>query len=123
MKVSENGVVSIRAGTGKKGEDDFSDFAFKEGTTAVLKIQDIYLQEKGKEALKKKTESAEVPAAAKVAGGAKGKKKAASKSAGKAAKAAPKSEEKPEAEVSAKVGKILKYTPSKSAGKKEGTTP
>jgi hypothetical protein len=120
--VGENGVVNLKGAAAKKGDEDFSDFSFKEGTTAVLKIQDIYLQEKGKEALKKKTEVHEAPVAPKVAGGAKGKKKAGAKSAAKATKAA-KSEDKPEAsgEVGAKVGKILKYTPSKSAGKKEGT--
>ena len=74
--------------------------------------------------MKKKTEKEDAPAAPKVAGGAKGKKKAASKSAGKAAKATgKKSAEKtaPAGEVSKRVDKILKYTPSKSAGKKEGT--
>jgi hypothetical protein len=88
-----------------------------------LKIQDIYLQEKGKDALKKKTEKEETAAAPKVAGGVKGKKKAQSKSAAKAAKAAKgtvavsgkKSAEKTAAagEVSKSVDKILKYTPSK----------
>lgn len=52
-----------------------------------MKIQDIFIQEKGKEAFKKKTEKEEVPAAPRVGGGAKGKKKAASKSAAKVAKA------------------------------------
>ena len=45
----EGGIV--KAGTGK-GED-FSEFSFKEGTTQVLKLQDIFVQEKGKDALKK----------------------------------------------------------------------
>jgi len=50
-----------------------------------------------------------------VKGGAKGKKKAASKGKGKSVK---KSVE-PAGEVRQTVGKILKYTPNKSAGKKE----
>jgi hypothetical protein len=38
-KVSEKGVVSLK---GKKGDEEFDDFSFKEGNTAVLKVSDIY---------------------------------------------------------------------------------
>lgn len=69
------------------------------------------MTEKGKDALKKLTEHGE--GHAKVKGGAKGKKKAAAKK-GKAAKKSVES-----AEVRKSVDKIIKYTPSKSAGKKE----
>ena len=55
--------------------------------------------------------------APKVKGGAKGKKKAASKAAKKGGKKSVEST----GEVRKTVDKILKYTPSKSAGKKEGT--
>jgi len=108
-KVEAQGVVSLK---GEKG--DFSDFSFKEGNTNVVKLQDIFIQEKGKDALKKLDEHQAQPAAAKVKGGAKGKKKAASKSK--------KVEKKSEStDVRKQVGKIVKYTPSKSAGKKDGT--
>jgi hypothetical protein len=66
----------------------------------------------------KKLSAADQPSAPKVKGGAKGKKKAASKSAAK--KGVKKSAE-PAGEVRKTVDKILKYTPSKSAGKKDGT--
>jgi len=109
VKVEEAGVVAIKAGKG-----DFSDYSFKEGNTNVVKMQEIFTQEKGKEALKKLEASEHPGAAPKVKGGAKGKKKAASKAAKKGAKKG--------ASVSAEsktVEKVLKYTPSKSAGKKE----
>jgi hypothetical protein len=92
------GIVKIGSGKG----DDFSDFSFKEGTTATLSLKDIFVQEKGKDASPAKDTSA-VP---KVKGGSKGKAKAAKKSAEK--KAASKS-----------VEKVIKYTPSKSAAKKD----
>ncbi len=77
MKVEGQGVVNIK---GDKG--DFSDFAFKEGSTHTVPLQDIFIQEKGKDALKKLTTSeAHSHSAPKVKGGAKGKKKAGSKSA------------------------------------------
>ena len=112
----EGGIV--KAGSGK-GEE-FSEFTFKEGTTAVLKLQDIFVQEKGKEALKK-LETAEPTATVaqpKVKGGAKNKKKALSKSAAKEKKT---KKSTGGSEVRKSVDKILKYTPSKSAAKKEPT--
>jgi len=48
--------VNLKGGAGKKGDEEFSDFTFREGTTQVLKLQDIYIQEKGKDALKKVTD-------------------------------------------------------------------
>ena len=81
-----------------------------------MKFQDIFIQEKGKDALKKLNEAEAHPAAAKVKGGAKGKKKAASKAKAKGGKKSAES-----GDVRKHVDKILKYTPSKSAGKKEGT--
>lgn len=86
-KVEDKGVVSLKGTGGKKGDDEFADFAFREDNTPVMKMQDIYIQEKGKDALKKRTEP-ETVAAPKVKGGAKGKKKAASKSAAKAGRGA-----------------------------------
>lgn len=126
-KVEEKGVVNMKGGAAKKGDDEFTDFTFKEGSTNVLKMQDIFIQEKGKEALKKVTEQHETAQAApKVKGGAKGKKKAASKAAAKERAAGKKSVESSTAaaagDIQKKVSKVLKYTPSKSAGKKE-TTP
>lgn len=109
-KVESQGVVGIK---GDKG--DFSDFSFKEGTTQTVKLQDIFIQEKGKDALKKLNDTEAHPVA-KVKGGAKGKKKAASKGKAKTGKKSVES-----AEVRKQTDKILKYTPSKSAGKKEGT--
>jgi hypothetical protein len=102
----EGGIVKASAGKG----DDFAEFSFKEGTTAVVALKDILVQEKGKDALPKAGEHAAVP---KVKGGAKGAKKAASKSAAKEKKAAA------SADVKKTVEKVIKYTPSKSAGKKE----
>lgn len=96
----------VRAGTGK-GED-FSEFSFKEGNTAVVSLKDIYVQEKGKEGVKAEPAAA-VP---KVKGGAKGKGKAASKSATKAAAGG---------EVRKSVDKVIKYTPSKSQSAKKET--
>lgn len=105
----EGGIVRASAAKG----DDFSDFSFKEGNTPVLSIKDIYVQEKGAAAAK----TAETGAAPRVKA-VKGAKKASSKSTGKAQKAsARKSAEG--AEVKKTVEKVLKYTPSKSAGKKE----
>lgn len=49
----EGGIV--KCGT-QKG-DEFADFSFKEGNTAVLKIQDVYVQEKGKDAYKRLQEA------------------------------------------------------------------
>jgi hypothetical protein len=75
-----DGVVRATAGKG----EEFSDFSFKEGHTAALSNKEIYVLEKGKDALKRIEESHEHPSAAPKVKGAKGKKKAASKSAGKA---------------------------------------
>lgn len=93
-----------------KGEE-FSDFSFKEGNTATVRIQDIFVQEKGQAALKRITETTE--AVAPRVKGVKGKKKAASKSAKKAAPA------KREPSGAKSVDKIIKYTPNKSSSKKE----
>ena len=41
----------VRTGTNKG--DEFTDFSFKEGNTQVVRIQDIFIQEKGKDALKR----------------------------------------------------------------------
>ena len=111
-KVEERGVVSLKGGAGKKGDEEFNDFAFKEGNTQVLKLQDIYKQEKGVEAFKRKSEKGESSAAPRV-GGAKGKKKAASKAKAKGKKSTS------AGEVRTSVEKVVSYTPSK--GKK--TTP
>jgi len=97
---------------GDKG--DFSDYSFKEGNTAVVKLQDIFLQEKGPSALKKLQET-ETHGSAKVAGGAKRKGKAAHKKAHKAGKKSTDAA----GEVRKSVDKVLKYTPSKSAAKKD----
>lgn len=102
--------TKVDAGIVKSGSskgDEFVDFSFKEGNTAVLKIQDIFVQEKGKDALKRLQEPA-VEGAAKVKG-VKGKKKAASKSAAKKGPAAKKSES---ADIRKSVDKLVKYTPS-----------
>lgn len=101
---------------GDKG-GDFSDFSFKEGNTQVVKLQDIFIQEKGKDALKRLSDADHAQSSApRVKGGAKGKKKAASKKGSKAT--AEKS-----GEVAKRVDKIVKYTPSKSSEKKTGSTP
>lgn len=104
-KSKVEGIVKVGSGKG----DDFSDFSFKEGTTATLSLKEIHFQEKGG-----KGDAAGAAPVPKVKGGAKGAKKAASKSAGKAAKAAKK-------EGSKTVEKVLKYTPSKSASAKKDT--
>lgn len=93
-----------------KGEE-FSDFSFKEGNTATVRIQDIFIQEKGSAALKKLQDTTE--AIQPKVKGVKGKKKAASKSAKKAAPA------KREPSGAKSVDKIIKYTPNKSSSKKE----
>lgn len=49
----DGGIVKTGAGKG----EEFADFSFKEGNTAVLKIQDIFVQEKGKDALKRLQDS------------------------------------------------------------------
>ena len=103
-KAADKGVVSLKGG---KKDEDFSDYGFKEGNTHVLKMQDIFIKEKGKAALQKLKE-APVVAPARVKGGAKGKKKAVAKGSAKSAS------------VKKQTGKILKYTPSKvtAEGKK-----
>jgi hypothetical protein len=99
----EGGIVKASTAKG----DDFSDFTFKEGTTAVVALKDIYVSEHG--AAAKPADHAAVP---KVKGG-KAAAKAASKSAAKTKKVAGKKS------TDKTVEKVLKYTPSKSAGKKE----
>jgi len=37
-KVEANGVVNFKGAAGKKGDDEFNDFSFKEGNTAVVKL-------------------------------------------------------------------------------------
>ena len=111
----EGGIV--KAGTGK-GEE-FAEFSFKEGNTPVLKLQEIFVQEKGKDALKKLEHQEPVATAApKIKGGAKGKKKAASKSAAREKKAAGKKSTET-SEVRKSVDKVLKYTPNKPSSRKE----
>ena len=83
MKVEERGVVSLK---GDKG-GDFTDFTFKEGTTQTVKLQDIFIQEKGKDALKKLSEQDHLTHAAPRVKGGKRAKKAASKGKGKQTKA------------------------------------
>lgn len=115
-KVSTASKARVEGGWVKAGAskgDDFSDFSFKEGSTAVLSLKDIHHQESGSAA--KVAEP--VAAAPKVKGGAKGKGKAASKSATKAS--AKKSAEG--AEVKKTVEKVIKYTPSKTASAKKDT--
>lgn len=107
----EGGIV--RTGTNKG--DEFTDFSFKEGNTQVLRIQDIFIQEKGKDAAKRDEHT--VPAQAKVKGGVKGKRKAVSKSAAREKKVA--STKKADTGASKSVDKILKYTPNKSSSRKE----
>ena len=51
----------VKAGAGKG--DEFADFAFKEGNTATLKIQDIFVQEKGKDALNRMNQGGDAGAA------------------------------------------------------------
>lgn len=120
----EGGIVKAGASKG----DEFAEFSFKEGNTAVLKLQEIFVQEKGKDALKKleahqaaeagaATTSATTTAQPKVKGGAKNKKKAVSKSAAKTVKSAKKADVS--ASVAKSVDKVLKYTPNKSSSRKE----
>ena len=105
----DGGIVKTGSGKG----DEFNDFNFKEGNTATIRIQDIFVQEKGAAALKKLQENQGAPA---VKGGAKGKKKAASKSAAKKGAAGKKAES---ADTRKTVDKVLKYTPNKPSSKKE----
>ena len=42
-KVEEKGVVNLKGTAGKKGDDEFSDFTFKEGNTPVLNMKDIFI--------------------------------------------------------------------------------
>jgi hypothetical protein len=105
VKVDEKSIVALK---GDKG-GDFSDFSFKEGNTATIKLQDVFIQEKGKDALKRLSDTDHHAAAPRVKGGAKGKAKAASKSKRLTTK------KEPTGEVAKRVEKILKYTPSKSA--------
>ncbi len=102
--IEGKGVVSIKAGGKKGGDDEFGDYPFKEGNTTVHSMRAIAEQEKGKGYGKKPAASSSAP---KVKGGAKGKKKAASK-----AKRAASSDEG--ADVKSKVSKVLVYTPSKT---------
>lgn len=99
----EGGIVKASTAKG----EDFAEFSFKEGTTATVALKDIYVSEHG--AAAKTAEPAGVP---KVKGG-KAAAKAASKSAAKVKKAAGKKS------TDKTVEKVLKYTPSKSVGKKE----
>lgn len=115
-KVDQQGVLNTKP-SGKKGDDEFNDFTFKEGNTPVLKLQDIFIQEKGKDALAKRSEQ-ESAGQVRVKGGAKGKKKASSKAAAKTLKAGKKSVESA-GEVKKTAEKIAKYTPTKQAGKKD----
>nr|AAG35196.1 telomere-binding protein beta subunit [Oxytricha trifallax] len=102
----------VRASTSKG--DEFSDFSFKEGNTATIRIQDIFVQEKGKDALSKLGGEGDV----KVKGGARGKAKAASKSA-KGKKVSAKKADVAAADVRKSVDKIVKYTPNKPSSRKE----
>lgn len=95
----------VRA-TATKG-DEFSDFSFKEGHTNTLSNKEIYVLEKGKDALR---HDGEQPTGAAKAKGVKGKKKAASKSAAKGVRASRTSAEPKSSE------RVLKYTPSKARG-------
>ncbi len=38
VKVDQSGVLNTKGGAGKKGEEEFNDFTFKEGTTPVVKL-------------------------------------------------------------------------------------
>lgn len=93
----------MRTGTSKG--DEFVDFNFKEGNTATVKIQDIFVQEKGRDALRRLGEPV-TEGVARVKG-AKGKKKAASKSAAKRGGRRAES-----ADIRKSVDKLVKYTPS-----------
>lgn len=110
-KIEANGILSLKAG-GKKGDDSFTDFSFKEGNTATVPLKDIFVQEKGQAAYKKITEPSAPAAAAKVAGGAKNKKKAAAKGA----KKRPESAGNPD-KVRNTLAKVINYKLSKTAEK------
>ncbi len=105
-------MVCLKAGSKKSGDEDFTDYGFKEGNTHVLKLQDIFIKEKGKAAFNKLQEPSVHASAPKVKGGAKGKKKATSKARGERKSAS--------AQVKKQTGKILKYTPSKDVKKEAG---
>lgn len=111
-RVEAQGVVTL-----KGGDKDFGDYTFKEGNTSTLRLQDIFVQENQhlmrKDELKKLDEGA---GTARVKSTSKGKKKTA---ASKAKKPVKKSADA--ADVRKQVTKILKYTPSKSVGKKDNT--
>lgn len=101
--------TKVDAGIVKTGKgEEFTDFTFKEGNTETLKIQDIFVLEKG--ALKKEVTEGAKPS---VKGGAKGGKKAASKSSKKGSV-----KKETSASGAKSVDKILKYT-GKSSSKKE----
>lgn len=106
----------MKASAGKG--DEFAEFSFKEGNTQVLKLSEILLQEKGKDALKKNEEPVAAAGAPRVKGGNKRKGKAASKSAAKEKKIAGKKSVEA-AEVRKSVDKVLKYTPNKPSSRKE----
>lgn len=106
----DGGIVKASASKG----DEFAEFSFKEGSTATLKIADIFVQEKGKEALNKAGDAAD---GAKVKGGARGKAKAASKAAKGKKLSAKKADSAAAADVRKSVDKIVKYTPSKGSRK------
>jgi hypothetical protein len=55
LSVSEGKKAKVDAGIVKAGAakgDEFAEFSFKEGNTPVMKLADIFVQEKGKDALK-----------------------------------------------------------------------
>lgn len=109
----EGGVVKVSAAKG----DEFTEFSFKEGTTQVVSLKELYVQEKGRDAPKEKeTVAATAP---KVKGGAKGKAKAASKSAAKEKKTSAGKKSAEAADVRKGVEKVLKYTPNKPSSRKE----
>lgn len=79
-----------------------SDYTFKDGSSKVEKLQDIYVMEHGKQALAKLS-SKEDASAPKVKGGVKRVKKAAAKAAAKG----------DSSQVGKVVSKVIKYSPSK----------
>ncbi len=100
-KCDERGVFSLKAG--KKQDEDFTDFTFKENNVNTVSLKDLYIQEKGKDKFNKMHGPQASASAPKVKGGAKRKIKAASK----AKKGTP-------GEIRQKDGKVLTYTPSKT---------
>jgi len=104
-KCDPSSIFSLKPG--KKNDEDFTDFTFKEGNTAVVPLKDIYIDEKGKDTFNKKfgDKKASSVSAPKVKGGVKRKAKMSAKAKGKAATPG---------EIRQKVGKVLKYTPSKT---------